>query len=86
MRRNGRDAPIPAVRGTEIERARLPEADLPVSTRSRGIVKLQTTTAGVRLDTAKAAFRLGAVTASTRSSRWRPRHHRPLDRRHPGSA
>jgi hypothetical protein len=68
---NGSRAPISG-RSRDRDRAggRLPEADLPVSTRSRGIVKLQTTTAGVRLDTAKAAFRLGAV-----RSRWwrRPR-------------
>jgi hypothetical protein len=45
-RGNGEDAPIQAVRG-EIEWARLPDADLPVSFPYRDIVELQATTAGV---------------------------------------
>jgi hypothetical protein len=45
-RGNDGDAPIPAVRG-EIEWARLPDADLPVSFPYRDIVELQATTAGV---------------------------------------
>ena len=65
--RNGASAPIPAVRGTEIEWARLPEADLPVLIPYRDIVELQATTAGVGPDTPEAAFqRLGAVNSSVR--------------------
>ncbi|MFL6354900.1 MAG: hypothetical protein ACJ74Z_24045 [Bryobacteraceae bacterium] len=65
--RDGSIAPIPAVRGTEIEWARLPEADLPISIPYRGIVDPQTTTAGVGPDTPEAAFqRLAAVNSSVR--------------------
>jgi hypothetical protein len=67
VRVNGGNAPIPAVRGTEIEWARLPEADLPVSIPYRDIVELQATTAGVGPDTNEAAFqRLAAVNSSVR--------------------
>jgi hypothetical protein len=59
--------PIPAVRGTEIEWARLPEANLPVSIPYRDIMELQTTTAGMGPDTSEAAFqRLAAVNSSVR--------------------
>jgi hypothetical protein len=65
-----RSAPIPAVRGTEIEWARLPEANLPVSIPYRDIVELQTTTAGVGPDTPESAFqRLAAVNSLTLGSK-----------------
>ena len=52
-----------------------PEADLPVSTRYRGIVKLQATTAGVRRDTAEAPFQHpGAVNSSVRTPAWQVKH------------
>ena len=64
-RGNEEDAPIPAVRGTEIEWARLPEANLPVSITYRDIVELQATTAGMGPDTPEAAFqRLAGVNSS----------------------
>jgi len=67
-RGNGRDAPKAAVRGTEIEWARLPEANLPVSIPYRDIVELQATTARVGPDTPEAAFqRLAAVNSSVRT-------------------
>ena len=52
-----------------------PEADLPVSTRYRGIVKLQATTAGVCRDTAEAPFQHpGAVNSSVRTPAWQVKH------------
>ena len=61
------ERPIPAVRGTEIEWTRLPEANLPVSIPYRDIVELQATTAGMGPDTPEAAFqRLAAVNSSVR--------------------
>jgi hypothetical protein len=52
-----------------------PEADLRVSTRYRGIVKLQATTAGVRRDTAEASFqRPGGVNSSVRTPAWQVNH------------
>jgi hypothetical protein len=61
------ERPTPAVRGTEIEWTRLPEANLPVLIPYRDIVELQATTAGMGPDTPEAAFqRLAAVNSSVR--------------------